>query len=291
MESLGQKIYAHEHTTIDLSGVKKTEDCHLDSFEEVVEEFSKLRNLNITHIVDQTNRGMGRNPQYVQKVQEATGIQILQATGFYKEPFLPPECYQKTERELANLFVQEILNGFENSPIKASFIGEIGTSDSRIEPMEEKIFKAASIAHMETGVPICTHTTLGTMGIEQLDLFSKYGVDLEKVVISHIDLSGDIEYMLRILDQGANIAFDTVGKVNYQLDEDRALWLKELCDRGYSSQIVLSVDITRKSHYKKNGGIGYDYLITNFLPKLEEEQIKSADLNNMLYNTASRVYL
>ena len=55
------------------------------------------------------------------------------------------------------------------------------------------------------------------------------------------------EIMKRLLDQGVNIAFDTIGKCNYQPDVSRADWLSRLCAEGYDTQIVMSMDITRRS--------------------------------------------
>lgn len=283
-------IYAHEHTTIDLSGIKQDMDCCLDNKTDIIEEFGKLAQLGVSRIIDQTNNGMGRNPNYVREVSEAVGITIAQSTGYYKEPFLPEECYRMDEKQLSSKMVSELTNGIEQSGIKAEFIGEIGTGKDCIQPVEEKIFCAASRAHSETGASICTHTTLGTLGIEQIGIFQKYGVDLQKVVLSHIDLSGDLNYMLRLLDKGVNIAFDTVGKNNYQPDEKRVEWLLELCRRGFSPQIVLSVDITRKSHYKKNGGIGYAYLLESFVPALLDAGCPRQNVENMLVHTPARIY-
>ena len=92
------------------------------------------------------------------------------------------------------------------------------------------------------------------------------------------------------LDKGVNIAFDTIGKNNYQPDENRVKWLRELCLSGYSNQIVMSVDITRKSHFKENGGIGYSYLIDTFVPMLLKSEIKDKHIENMLVNNIKRIY-
>lgn len=146
------------------------------------------------------------------------------------------------------------------------------------------------MAHLETGIPIITHTTLGKLGLEQIEIFKNFNVDLSKVTLSHIDLSGDLEYMFRLLDTGVNIAFDTIGKNNYQPDEKRAEWLKALCERGYSNQIVMSMDITRKSHFRENGGLGYSYLIDSFLPRLYENEISSKHIENMLVNNIKNIY-
>ncbi|MFU7517807.1 phosphotriesterase-related protein, partial [Clostridium sp. HCS.1] len=109
------------------------------------------------------------------------------------------------------------------------------------EDMELKVFEAASRALVATGKPIITHTTIGNLGLEKIEIFKKFNVDLSKVTLSHLDLSGDLVYMFRVLDTGVNIAFDTIGKNNYQPAEERANWLKELCNRGYSNQIVMSM--------------------------------------------------
>lgn len=44
----------HEHITIDLSGVKKDEDCRLDCFEETVSELKRLYEFGVRNIVDVT---------------------------------------------------------------------------------------------------------------------------------------------------------------------------------------------------------------------------------------------
>ena len=239
-------LYAHEHTTIDLSGPKKNIDCRLDDFDATAAEYRRLAEHGVVGIIDQTNRGMGRNVAYVQKMAAQAGVEITHATGYYKEPFLPPECYTLTEQQLCDIMVKELTEGIEGTGVRATVIGEIGTSKD-ITETEAKVFRAASRAHAETGAPICTHTTLGMRGLEQLEIFKSFGVDLSRVVLSHIDLSADLDYMKRLLDQGVNIAFDTIGKCNYQPDVSRADWLSRLCAEGYDTQIVMSMDITRRS--------------------------------------------
>lgn len=290
MKEIKEYIYSHEHTTIDLSGVKKDVDCKLDNKEQTIQEFRYLVSKGVSTIIDMTNRGMGRNIEYVNEVIKKSGVNILSATGYYKEPFLPVEVYELDEKKLSKILIDEIINGIGDTEVKASVIGEIGTSKDKIETMEEKVFRAACRAQIETGVPIVTHTTLGKLGHGQIEIFSKFKVDLEKVILSHIDLSGNVEYMKSLLDKGINIAFDTIGKNNYQLDSDRVKWLEELCSLGYSNQIVLSMDITRKSHFKENGGLGYSHLIDNFLPMLDEVGINEEHIENMLSKNIKRIY-
>lgn len=185
--------------------------------------------------------------------------------------------------------VKELTEGIEGTGVRATVIGEIGTSKD-ITETEAKVFRAASRAHAETGAPICTHTTLGTRGLEQLEIFKSFGVDLSRVVLSHIDLSADLDYMKRLLDQGVNIAFDTIGKCNYQPDVSRADWLSRLCAEGYDTQIVMSMDITRRSNFADRGGVGYSYLLDTFAPLASEAGVPDRAWENLLYRNALRIY-
>ena len=280
-------VYAHEHLTIDLSGVKRDPDCHMNDRALALEEMKGLAAAGVTHLVDQTNRGMGRNPRYARELAQEAGIAVAHGTGYYKEPFLPPECDTMSRADMTALFIEELTVGMEGTGIKAAHIGEIGTGKDLIAPMERRIFEAAAWAHRETGAPICTHTTLGTLGLEQVALLKSFRADLSKVVLSHIDLSGDTDYMLRLLDTGVNIAFDTVGKNNYQPDEGRMEWLTTLCRRGYEKQILLSMDLTRLSNVRE---LGYRYLLDRFVPALLERGFRRSWLDAMLGTNPMRIY-
>lgn len=274
--------YMHEHTTIDLSEVKNDEDCQLDVFSETVKEFKELYNKGVRNIVDVTNFGMGRNIPFVQRVAKASGINIIYSTGFYQEMFYPIQVFQETKEQLAQRMISEINVGIKNTGIKAEIIGEIGTSFNKWTDAEKKVFEAVVIAHKETNKPITTHTSIGTMGHEQVAFFKKHKVDLNRVVIGHVDLTGDEDYILQMLKEGVYVEFDTVGKESYMPDAARAKILKKIQDKGYIDQVFLSMDITRKSHLKYQGGIGYSFLLDSFIPLLKEHGITDESIEKML---------
>lgn len=280
----------HEHIFIDLSGVKKLDDCRLDCKEETIKEFKKLYENGVRNITEVTNIGMGRDINYIKEVSDKTGINVICATGFYKEPFYPKFVYEKSEKELANIMKKEILEGIDESGIKAQIIGEIGSSKDIITETELKVFKAAIIAHLETGVPITTHTTLGTMGHPQVKLFKSHNVDLDKVVIGHVDLKGNIKYILKMLYDGVYVEFDTIGKNNYLLDDVRVEMLKEIESRDLIDRVFLSLDITRKSNMAYKGGIGYNYLFDVFIPKMKEAGIKDSSIEKMLKENPKKFF-
>lgn len=279
----------HEHLTIDLSSVKNDPNTILDQVGETIDEFKILYENGVRNILDVTNHEMGRIDDVIQYIEKETKINIITSTGYYKDPFLSEDFEKKTTQDLANLFIKELTFGFDTDLKKPLVIGEIGTSKNTMTPNEEKLFLAASIAQKETNCIISTHTTLGTYGHEQVAFFQNHGVDLSKVIIGHVDLSGDLDYIMGLIKSGVNVAFDTIGKVNYMKDEVRAEILKHIQDEGFMDQVVLSLDITRKSHFKKHGGIGYNYIFTDFIPLIKRYGVTEESIEKMLIHNPNRL--
>ncbi|MDQ0221051.1 phosphotriesterase-related protein [Peribacillus cavernae] len=272
----------HEHTTIDLSEVKNTEDCQLDVFNETVKEYKKLYENGVRNIVDVTVFGMGRNIPFVQKIADESGINIIYSTGFYQEEFYPIQVFRETREQLVERMVNEINQGIKGTGVKAEIIGEIGTSYNVWTDTEKKVFEAVVIAHQETKKPITTHTSIGTLGHEQVDFFKKHNVDLNRVVIGHVDLTGNADYILKMLKAGVYVEFDTVGKESYMPDRTRAEILKKIQDAGYIDRVFLSMDITRKSHLEYKGGLGYNFLLDSFIPLLNSHGLTDDSIEKML---------
>lgn len=274
--------YMHEHTTIDLSEVKNTEDCKLDTYYETLKEYKQLYEKGVRNIVDVTNFGMGRNIPYIEKISKGSGINIICSTGFYQEEFYPIQVFRESREQLAERMIKDITEGIKNTEVKAGIIGEIGTSFNKWTEAEKKVFDAVVIAHNETNKPISTHTSIGTLGHEQVAYFKKNDVDLNKVVIGHVDLTGDIDYVLKMLKDGVYVEFDTVGKGSYMPDKIRAKMLKKIQDLGYIERVFLSMDITRKSHLQYAGGIGYSFLLDSFIPLLLSYGVTDDSIEKML---------
>lgn len=282
--------YAHEHIPIDRSEVIEDEDALLDSQGLVIKELKELYNKGVRNIVEATCRGIGRNVAYAQKVATETGINIVQATGWYQSAFLPIEVYQLSVTQLAEMMIKDITVGIKNTDIKAGIIGEIATTKNRWTEQEEKVFNAAVIASKETHTPIMTHTSMGTLGREQVEFFQKKHANLSKVIIGHVDLTGNPNYVLEMLKTGINVEIDTIGKNNYMSDAKRVDIIKAAQDAGFTDQIVMSMDITRKSHLKANGGIGYAYLLDSFIPELKAGGVTEEFINKMLVENPQRIF-
>ena len=275
--------YMHEHLRIDLSGQKGDPDCLLDEYEKTRDELKSLAERGLRRIVDMSCYGLGRDCGFIMRMTAETGINVVISTGFYKDPFMPEIVEKSGERELAGIMIEDI------EKKGARIIGEIGTGLNRMTPNEEKVFRAAAIAHEKTNVPVSTHTTLGTMGLHQIGLLKSLGVNPEKIIIGHLDLADDVGLIINALDEGVYVEFDTAGKTRYLSDQRRADLIKECCDRGYEKRLLLSMDITRRSHLKANGGPGYAYLVDSFLPLLRNTGVSQTAVNEMLVSNPDRI--
>ncbi|WP_423061352.1 phosphotriesterase-related protein [Citrobacter portucalensis] len=282
--------WVHEHLHIDLSGFKNNLDCRLDQYDLICQEMKDLRASGVSNIIEMTNRYMGRNPQFMIDLMRDTGINVMACTGYYQDAFFPEHVAARSVEQLAQEMVDEIVIGIDGTELKAGIIAEIGSSEGVITPLEEKVFIAAARAHIETGRPISTHTSFSTMGLEQLVLLQAHGVDLSRVTVGHCDLKDNLDNILRMIDLGAYVQFDTIGKNNYYPDEKRIGMLHELRNRGLLNRVMLSMDITRRSHLKANGGNGYDYLLTTFIPQLRQSGFSQADVDTMLRDNPSQFF-
>ncbi|MCQ1056627.1 phosphotriesterase-related protein [Photobacterium sp. ZSDE20] len=282
--------YCHEHLHIDLSTQKGDIDCRLDQYALIKAEMDALVERGVYNIIEVTNSFMGRNPQFIENLISDTGINILLSTGYYIEGFFPPELYSKSAKSISQEMTREIVVGIEGSSLKASVIGEIGSSQSTFTDIEKKVFEAAAMTHFETGRPISTHQSMSTMGRQQIELLNRFGVDMQSVTIGHCDLKDNLDDILWLLDQGCFVQFDTIGKNAYYPDSRRIAMLKALSERGRLNQVMLSMDITRRSHLQQNGGLGFCYLVDTFIPLLLENGISQTEIDTMMRHNPNQLF-
>lgn len=281
---------AHEHLSIDLSRIKNDPDTILDDELGMESELNHFYHAGGRAMVEVTNDGMGRNVERLKRLSEKTNVHIIASTGFYKDPFIPEFAQSWEQDQFAEHFIKEIELGIDDTGILPGIIGEVGTSHNEIKPVEHELIIGAGIASLKTGVPMTTHTTLGTMGIHQVNLLFKLGVPKEQIIIGHQDLNSKNEQVLEVLQSGVFIGYDTIGKNNYRPDEDRISALLEFIEKGYHKQILLSADLTRKSHWRKNGGPGYDLVLSEFVPALKQHGVTDEIINDFLIHNPAKAF-
>jgi len=246
-------------------------------------------------VVDASLPGIGRDPRALKRIAEKTGLNIIMGTGFYVGETHPKELADMTDREVADLMVKELTVGADDTDIKAGYIGEIGISEI-FDDKERKVLRAAALAQMDTGVAINVHINPWTTnGLEAADILFEAGVKPDRICISHIDVEDREDYVYALLKKGVYVEFDNFGKEyyirrevrnpgygNFVHDTDRVTFLKKMIDDGYLSQILLSCDLCLKNLMHCYGGWGYDHVLTNIVPMMEDEGITDEQIRTLL---------
>lgn len=246
-------------------------------------------------VVDASLPGIGRDPQALKRISEKTGLNIIMGTGFYVGETHPEALARMSDREVADLMVKELTEGAEGTGIKAGYIGEIGISEI-FDDKERKVLRAAVLAQMDTGVAINVHINPWTTnGLEAADILLNAGVKPDRICISHIDVEDREEYVYALLKKGVYVEFDNFGKEYYIRrevrnpgyglfvhDTDRVTFLKKMIDDGYLRQILVSCDLCLKNLMHCYGGWGYDHVLTNIVPMMEDEGITQEEIRVLL---------
>jgi len=212
-----------------------------------VDRMQELKALGVTALVDPCPIDLGRDVEFAADVSQASGVQIVCATGLYKEESGAAPYYKfrgaftDTVSEMTETFVKEVTDGIGSTGIKAGVI-KVATGPHKVTDYEKAVITAAARAHKATGAPITTHTDEGTMGREQLAILTAEGVDPARVVIGHSCGSADLRYHTDMLDTGAFLGFDRFGLELLQPDRLRLASLIGLLGIGFERQIVLSHD-------------------------------------------------
>ncbi len=261
-------VLPHEHVFCDLvreyRGTGLLNDEHL-----ACQELGMLHAAGGNTLVDLTLDEIGRDPAALRRVSEATGVTIIMGCGHYRDPYLNRDWFdQHAVDAIADELVADIEEGVRGTGIRAGIIGEIGADKWYISAAEERSFRAAARAHVRTGLTISTHAARWPVGLEQLRLLAEEGVDPRRVIIGHADTVPSPGYHLELARQGCYISFDSIG-TGTRYDLGRAVdYVMALVRAGFGAQVLLSHDVFLRGHLHADGGCGYGYLLTDFLPML-----------------------
>jgi phosphotriesterase-related protein len=302
LEQLGVTLM-HEHLVIGWPGWVFDPLVRFDRqrvINSLIERLHELKALGVSTFVDPCPIELGRNPELAALVAEATGMNIICATGLYTNRLgIPVYFRQRTVDEIAEIFTRELSNGIGSSGIRAGLI-KCATGLNEITRHEEKCLRAAGRAHRATGAPIMTHTESATMGSEQLDILASEGVDFGRVIVGHSCGTANLEYHLGLLDRGVFLGFDRFGLETVFPDRLRIAALAGLLSIGYARQVVLSHDyvgcfLGRSTFQTPESQRGlakwsYTHLFKEILPKLRTIGVSEAQIQTMLVENPRRFF-
>lgn len=193
-------------------------------------------------ICDPTAMFLGRDVQFMRKVAEETGLQVIPCTGIYTYDHLPTFFISRDADQIAEIFVGDIEEGIQGTEIKAAFI-KCAADEPGVTENVEKIHRAAARASLKTGAPIMAHSRPASdTAPRQIEIFEEEGVDPAKLQIAHCGDSPDPDYIERILDRGVYAGLDRYGIEMYLPFDQRQATTLALVERGHAERLFVAAD-------------------------------------------------
>lgn len=276
------------------------DNCRMDDETITAQELGLFAAAGGRTVVDNTT-GKGRDAARLVRTATATGLNIVMGSGWSFAHGYDDSVGSQPPETFASELVAELRDGVplaDGTRVRPGIIGEIGVGPS-FTASERMTLVAASMAQCETGVPLLIHLPgWQRRAHEVLDIVFAQGVDPAAVVLCHMDPSGkDTGYQREVADRGVWLEFDMIGmQFNFPGEgqspsvEDTADAVAALYADGYGRQLLLSQDVFLKGMWTRNGGNGYAFVPTAFLPRLAERGIAAQDARDLLVANPAGVF-
>ena len=267
-------------------------DHILNNYDKALQMLREYKAIGGGSIGEASPAHWGRNTAGMARLSEETGVHLICCTGYLCEAQCDMATWigSKSIDQLEEEMIREITVGMDGTDHKAGWI-KCGTSYNYISAREEKVLRAAARASRETGAPVHTHTSVGTMGLEQIEIMENEGMDLSHFLIAHVDRNPDYWYHKKMLEKGVYLIYDGPGKAKYYPDSVRVELLKKLVADGYADRLMLSNDMGKRSHHTVYGkGPGWQWIKQRFLPRLLDEGFSQQTLDKFMIENPARFY-
>jgi phosphotriesterase-related protein len=211
-------------------------------FEIAVREAKAAVDLGVKTIGEPTAMFLGRDVEFMRRVSEETGLQVIPCTGIYTYDYLPQFFLNRDPEQIAELFVHDIEQGIQGTDIKAAFI-KCAADEPGVNENIEKVHRAAARASVRTGAPIMAHSRpASNTGPRQVEIFLEEGVEPSKIQMAHTGDSDDLDYIEGLLEKGVWIGLDRYGLDLFLPYDKRQATAKALLERGHAERMFLSAD-------------------------------------------------
>jgi phosphotriesterase-related protein len=245
-------------------------------------------------IIDLTTPDLGRDVEFVRGVAEAAGINVVAATGIWRD--VPRSFWERSLDRIADIFVREIEVGIGDSGIKAGVI-KVANDAEGVTPEGERVLRGAARALKRTGCPISTHHWApAEVGRRQVEIFQDEGVPMDRICIGHSADTTDVDYLESLLRTGVYLSMD-----RYPGAEGRPDWrqrnetVRALIERGWAERLMLGHDYAPAPVSARHTDDGtpaettrYLFLSTVALPALRAEGVSAETIDLMMREVPRR---
>jgi phosphotriesterase-related protein len=283
----------HEHVLVDFAGADST-GYHRWDKEEVVTRalpyLKEVQELGVQTLFECTPAYVGRDPWVLKSLSEKTGMHLVTNTGYYGahgNHYIPQEFYELSARELAQVWIDEHVNGIEGSGVKPGFIKIAVDGDDSLSPDHVKIITAAALAHQQTGLVIASHTGPEKPAFAQIEVLKSHGIDPSSFIWVHAQ-RGSLEGNIKAARAGSWVSLDNVNANREEGSTFDISWYAEriaaLKSAGLLHRVLISHDAGWYSPGEEQGGNfrGYTAIFKDLIPALEERGVTQKDVDQLL---------
>lgn len=242
----------------------------LDDEEASRREAELLRDAGAAAMVEATPTGLGRRPDAVARVSEATGLHIVHVTGAHREAHYAPAhpLLDDSVEGLRRRFAEDLLTGMDGTIVRAGAV-KAGAGYWALTPFERRVLTAVGQLAGETGAPVMVHLEHGSAGHEVLDLLARESCPPEQVVLAHVDRNPDAGLHGELAARGAYLGYDGAARSQRWPDSVLVDCLAAVVEGGAGNRILLGGDVARRTRYVAYGGMpGLAYLFDRFVPRV-----------------------
>ena len=268
-------------------------------WEAAINDATAVKGHGVATVVEPSAMFLHRDARFSKRVADESGLNVILATGVYTYEHLPQPLMNRSEDQIAEIYVHEIENDIQGTGIKAAFI-KCAADEAGVTPNVEKMHRAAARASKQTGRPIMAHSrpASGT-GIEQMRVLTEEGVDPAKVQIAHTGDTDDLDYIERLLDTGCWIGMDRYGLDLFLPTEQRNATALALLERGYADRMFLSQDwcstldwfppdVLEQLHESLTPNWSMTFLFEQVIPELKERGMTQEQLDQIMVENPAR---
>ncbi len=294
------------HTHLARTGgplVDGNSDFRIDDVALIAEELGSYRAAGGLAVVDMTPSVPGRNVEMLAELSRQSGIHVIASTGFVEWAMYPKTLdwlRGASEEQIAQLMVDELTLGCDRNNYSSPLVNrttsragviKIATGYQVITQLQEKLISAAAQAHQLTGAPISAHTESGTCVIELAEMLVARKVPPQSILVAHTFLNPDPGYQREMAQMGIYLIQDGPGRIKYLPESNSIEQIRRFLEEGFEDQLLLAGDHSRRSYFRSfGGGPGFDYILSNFVPRLHRCGISPAATEKMLVQNPASAF-
>jgi phosphotriesterase-related protein len=267
--SVASSVLVHEHVLVDFGGVAHPGSYDPDEVFAVARpKLDEAYAFGCRRLQECTPNHLARDPRLLQRLADATGIEIWTNTGIYGAAdriAVPDYARTASAEQLAKWFVAEYTEGIDG--VRPRFV-KTAVRDGDLEELDRKLVRAAALTARETGLTVASHTTTGHAALQQLEIFAEVGVPTSKFVWVHAQAETDPAFHDQVARAGAWVEID--GLLSGTIDWQRSC-VERLASAGLLARTLVAND-SGWYHVGEPGGgdfVGYARLYDELLPALD----------------------